>query len=94
MQIRLNLVDKLIIAAPDKGIAIQDAKQTAFYRHTGFDGANSHIDDKYGVDVDDVYEIDDILSPETKNKYRIVLNDATEIKTDALHLGYFKLDKL
>ena len=85
---------KLIIAAPDKGIAIQDAKQTAFYRHTGFDGANSHIDDKYGVDVDDVYEIDDILSPETKNKYRIVLNDATDIKTDALHLGYFKLDKL
>src|SRR5688572_7875108 len=43
---------KMLIAANTKGEAIMQAKKTAFFRHTGFKGANSHIDDKYGVDVD------------------------------------------
>ena len=85
---------KLITAAPDKSIAIQQAKQTAFFKHTHFEGANSHIDDKYGVDVDDIYEIEDILSSATKEKYSIVLTSAATIMNDELHLGYFKLDKL
>jgi hypothetical protein len=46
---------KMLVAAKEKGDAVQEAKQTAFYRHTGFKGATSHIDDKYGIDVDDIY---------------------------------------
>jgi len=83
---------KMIIAAPDKASAIQQAKQTAFYQHTGFEGANSHIDDKYGVDVDDVYEIEEILSPDLKQEWKIwVQKPAITPVKDELHLGYFKL---
>ena len=85
---------KTIIAATDKSIAILQAKQTAFYKHTGFEGAPSHVDDKYGIDVDDVYELEDILPASIKNKYAIILTPASAIKEDELHLGYFKLDKL
>ncbi|HET6994155.1 MAG TPA: DUF1543 domain-containing protein [Chitinophagaceae bacterium] len=85
---------KMVIAAPGKAEAIGIAKQTAFFRHTGFEGANSHVDDKYGVDVDDVYEITDILPRETKEQYRLVVSDGDSAVEDELHLGYFKLSML
>jgi hypothetical protein len=84
---------KMIVVAPDKGKAIDKAKQTAFYKHCGFPGATSHIDDKYGIDVDDIYEIDDILPAAKKNKYSIrVLPGAGN--EDKLNIGYLKLSKL
>lgn len=84
---------KMIIAAKDKTEAISQAKKTAFYLHTGFEGANSHIDDKYGVDVDDLYEIEDILQEEIKKQFRIVVSEnKTASPEDELHLGYFKLN--
>lgn len=84
---------KMIVAAADKGEAVLLAKQTAFFRHTGFKGANSHIDDKYGVDVDDIYAIADILPVSVKNKYSIVVTPAADdLPEDEIHLGYFKLD--
>lgn len=85
---------KMLVAAADKGVAIQRAKQTAFYRHTGFKGATSHIDDKYGIDVDDIYEIADILPAAIKEKYAIRLSPAADSNADELVLGYTKLDKL
>jgi hypothetical protein len=86
---------KMVVAAADKSVAIQKAKQTAFYKHTGFKGAESHIDDKYGIDVDDFYAIEEMLLPEIKNKYSIVLkkNDAIVIENE-LHIGYLKLSKI
>lgn len=85
---------KMVVAAADKSAAIKAAKQTAFFKHTHFDGANSHIDDQYGVDVDDVYKIEEVLSSSTLSKYQIVLADAVVEKQDELHLGYFKLSTL
>jgi len=85
---------KLLIVAPEKGEAIRRAKETAFYRHTGFEGAESHIDDKYGVDVDDVYEIQDILPQAQKEKYALRLTPARNVGPDPLRLGYFQLHKL
>jgi hypothetical protein len=83
---------KMIIAAKDKAEAVNLSKKTAFYLHTGFEGANSHIDDKYGVDVDDLYEIEDILNEEIKKQYCItVTENKTDHNEDELHLGYFKL---
>src|SRR5215831_12770775 len=38
---------KVVTAAKDKVEAIRKSKQTAFYKHCGFRGAESHIDDKY-----------------------------------------------
>ena len=85
---------KMLAVAGDKGVAIQQAKQTVFYKHTGFKGAESHVDDRYGIDVDDVYEISDILSISVKEQYAIKLSKQLSIQEDELHLGYFKLDKL
>jgi hypothetical protein len=51
--------------------ATQTAKATSFYKHTGFKGAVSHIDDKYAIDVDDIYKVADILNPVTKVKFAI-----------------------
>lgn len=82
---------KMVIAAKDKAEAINISKATAFFRHTGFKGATSHIDDKYGVDVDDIYEITDILPASMKEKYTILVDPAENIGEDEIHLGYFKL---
>lgn len=85
---------KMLTVSADKGQAIQKARQTAFYKHTGFDGAPSHIDDKYGIDVDDVYDIEEILPAHLKEKYRIRISAAAGQGEDRLHLGYLKIDKL
>ena len=86
---------KMIVAAGDKGEAVKRAKNTAFYKHTGFKGAESHIDDKYGVDVDDIFEIADILPDEIKKQYSLLITRGTDaLKEDEVHLGYFKLSKL
>ena len=82
---------KMVIAAADKAEAINISKKTAFFRHTGFKGATAHIDDKFGVDVDDIYEITDILSAAAKDKYSILVTPAGSLVEDEIHLGYFKL---
>ncbi|HUS01606.1 MAG TPA: hypothetical protein VMY77_07760 [Chitinophagaceae bacterium] len=83
---------KMIVASGDKGDAVRQAKSTAFYKHTGFKGADSHIDDKYGVDVDDLFEIADILPAKIKNQYSLLITQGTDVlPDDELHLGYFKL---
>jgi len=85
---------KMVVVASAKDEAIKKAKESAFYKHTGFKGAPSHIDDKFGVDVDDVFEIKEILPETVKEKYTIRLIKSTSPKQDDLHLGYFKLNKL
>jgi hypothetical protein len=83
----------VLSVAPDKGEAVRQSKQTTFYKHMGFEKATSHIDDKYGVDVDDIYAIADILDPVYKNMYKLRITKQ-QGEADAIHLGYFKLDKL
>ncbi len=85
---------KIITVAADKGEAVRKSKQSAFYKHYGFKGAESHIDDKYGIDVDDLYQVEDILPHEVKNKYSIILTGAGNMLHDELHIGYLTIDKL
>jgi hypothetical protein len=85
---------KTIIAGPDKGIAVRRSKETTFYKHVGFKGAESHIDDKYGIDVDDAHEISDILPQDTKGTFMIEVVPATSRVEDELHIGYVMLAKL
>ncbi|PWU00662.1 MAG: DUF1543 domain-containing protein [Bacteroidetes bacterium] len=85
---------KILVVAPDKSQAIQKAKASAFYIHTGFKGAESHIDDKYGVDVDDIYEIEDILSESVKTKFEIKLEKSENLIPDEPHVGYVAISKL
>ena len=86
---------KVLTVANEKGAAIKSAMQTSFYKHTGFEGATSHIDDKYGVDVDDSYEISELLLPTIKQRYSIAITESnTSEKEDEIHLGYFNLSKI
>lgn len=85
---------KILVVADQKALAIKEAKETAFYKYTGFNGATSHIDDKFGVDVDDIFEIQDILSAETKLKYALKFSREHDLPEDELVLGYMPLSKL
>jgi Domain of Unknown Function (DUF1543) len=85
---------KLLAVAPDQSSAIRQAKQTAFFKHFDAPGAHSHIDDKYGVDVDDLYNVEDILPLEIKTKYRIDITPKDCDAEDEIHIGYLKLSKL
>lgn len=84
----------LLSVNPDSGSAIKNAKQTLFFQQNGFKGASSHVDDKYGIDVDDLYEVKDILLPAQKEIYNIQITPESNLPDDEIHLGYFKLDKL
>ncbi len=52
-----------------------------------------HIDDKYGIDVDDVMKVNDILPQHLKEKYSIfVKHYEGSYHPDEIHLGYFFLN--
>jgi hypothetical protein len=85
---------KLLVVAENSGKAIKVSKETAFFRNTGFEGAVSHVDDKYGVDVDDVFKIEEILSGQYKDQYSLGITKASEIPEDPMHLGYLKWEKI
>ncbi len=77
------------------GEVIKRVKATTFYKTMGFDSAVSHVDDKHGVDVDDIFEIHDILPSNMKEKYSIIIEETDEeVTPNNFEVGYFKLDKL
>ncbi|MBB5635667.1 hypothetical protein HDF26_003919 [Pedobacter cryoconitis] len=85
---------KMLLIGADKAEVIRKAKESAFFLHTGFAGAPSHIDDKYGVDVDDLFEIEDVLPSGVKEKYRILISASETVVKDEIHLGYLPLKNL
>lgn len=86
---------KMLATGKDKNEALRKAKATAFFKHTGFKGATSHIDDKYGVDVDDMALVEEILPATVRQQYKLSLSPASEnMPEDILHLGYFKLSDI
>jgi hypothetical protein len=62
------------------------AQNRPFFQHTGFPGANAHIDDKYGVDVDDVYELP-ISCPRVKEVSHLVCSAKEDSTYDDDTLG-------
>ena len=88
---------KILSVSKNKLEAIAAAKKTAFFQHTGFGKlASSHIDDKYGVDVDDIFDIKEILSEKVKAMFTIGISSEKDasLPEDKIELGYFKLDSL
>lgn len=84
---------KMLAASEDNAGALTSAKKTAFYKHAGFKTAPSHIDDKYGIDVDDAYEIKDILSDVYGRHYSIELSPAPGgEREDVINLGYYTIN--
>ena len=85
---------KVLAVGENIAEASKTSKKTAFYKHYGFKGAASHIDDKYGLDVDDIYNVNDVLSDDFRSKYSLEIINSTVIPEDELHIGYLKLEKI
>jgi hypothetical protein len=75
--------------------ATQKVKSSAFYKdYNQPNGASSHIDDKYALDVDDAFAVEDILPLSQKEKFSLKLTKTDHVSEDKIYNGYFKLDKL
>jgi hypothetical protein len=85
---------KELIVAPSASEAIKEIKSSSFYKKYSFKGAASHIDDKYGIDIDDMFNVNDILHPSFKEKYQIELIKNNSLYKDELHIGYLPVSKL
>lgn len=84
---------KMLTVATDKNEALKTAKQSAFFKHSGTTSA--HIDEKYGIDVDNMYSIKDILPAACKKRYNIKISDPQQtLAEDPIQLGYFKPEKV
>ncbi|MDT3405280.1 DUF1543 domain-containing protein [Mucilaginibacter terrae] len=87
----------LLTVKEDKSGALAASKLTPFFKKSTIakvKGANAHIDEKYGIDVDDVYRIEDVLTQQDKTMYHIQITPRSQQPDDEIHLGYFKLNKL
>ena len=88
---------KLLIVASSQTDAIKQAKQSEFYKQFTFKdtssafNAASHIDDKFEVDIDDIYNVNDLIS---NIKILIELNPSVDIKEDKEHVGYLSIKNL
>jgi Domain of Unknown Function (DUF1543) len=86
---------KILTVAESMGEAAKKAKETSFYKHCGFKGATSHIDDKFGIDVDDIYNVKEILTLDVLEKFELKISKSEVIlDEDQLHIGYLKLEKI
>jgi hypothetical protein len=68
------------------------AKETVFFKHH----LSPHIDDKYGIDVDDVYEIDELLPDFFKDKYYVGIRKSLQERQqeDIITNGYYTMEIL
>lgn len=74
---------------------IRRVKKTDFYKNKGFKDAVSHIDDKHGVDIDEIFKINDILPKKMKEEYSVILEKSDcENQENFTHIGYLKISKL
>ena len=79
---------KLLIVATSQAQAIKQAKQSEFYKQftfkddaSPFDAA-SHIDDKFEVDIDDIYNVNDLLS-----NVQLLIEPIAEIGESNIEIG-------
>lgn len=84
-----------LMVGKSMGEVIKRVKETEFYKTMGFENAVSHIDDKHGVDIDEIFNVNDILPVKMKEKYSIVLEKSdVEDQGNFVGLGYLKIDKI
>lgn len=86
---------KILTVADGQAQATQQAKKHPFYKQNSFEGAASHIDDKYGVDIDEMFFVQDALPTTHKERFAIQLKKSSQAKdTDETHIGYVKIADL
>ena len=86
---------KMLTVSARLATAVKQSKKTVFYKHCGFKGAESHIDEKYGIDVDDAHKVEDLLSDHLKANYQIKITPSEDkMEEDKMHIGYLNFKKL
>ena len=93
---------KLLIVADSQADAIKKAKQSEFYKQFTFKdkasplNAASHIDDKFEVNIDDIYNVNDLIS-----NIKIIieplaraLDEAIDDVEDKEYVGYLSIKNL
>lgn len=89
---------KLLVVAANQAEAIKQAKKTAFYQQYSFNdketpfNAAAHIDDKHQLDVDDIHDVNDLLS--SGHLLITPLSNTESAPEDKAHIGYLSLKKL
>ena len=93
---------KLLIVAATQADAVKQAKQSAFYKEftfkdkdSPFDAA-SHIDDKFAVDIDDIYNVNDLIS-NVQVLIEPIPHDSHELANtddDKEYVGYLSIKNL
>ncbi|MFZ2844913.1 DUF1543 domain-containing protein [Psychrobacter sp.] len=93
---------KLLIVAANQAEAIKQAKQSEFYKQFTFNdkaspfNAASHIDDKFEVELDDIYSVNDLISNVEIIIEPIVraLDDSLNVVEDKEYVGYLSIKNL
>lgn len=91
---------KILVVAPGMESAKAASKKTSFFKHYNLKKsvqhpqATAHIDDKYGIDVDDIYAVTEILDKKYKSNYKVSIGEVTGLPDDDMHLGYLKISDL
>ncbi|MFN3530395.1 MAG: DUF1543 domain-containing protein [Bacteroidia bacterium] len=85
---------KLLLVASSKAEAVAKAKKSDFYQQMSIKGGASHIDDQWLVEADEVLPVTSLLSARAAAEWDLVLEPATQLREDELHIGYFKISKL
>ncbi len=86
---------KMLAVGQQISDAVKKSKETTFYKHCGFKDATSHIDDKFGIDVDDLYNVREILELDLKEKFELkITKSEIQLIEDELHIGYLKLENI
>lgn len=82
---------KQLVVAKSMSEAISIAKQNTFWKHH----ESWHVDNKYGIDVDDAYLVEDMLPSEVRSNYSIqIIPNSELVEEERVVVGYLKLDKL
>lgn len=86
---------QMLIVEESLSLATNKVQSSDFYLdYNQPNGASSHIDDKYALDVDDAFIVEDILPQSQREKFSIKLTKTDEILEDEVFNGYFRLNKL
>jgi len=92
---------KLLIVAATQADAIKQTKQSKFYKQFTFKdkaspfNAASHIDDKFEVDIDNIYNVNDLIS-NVRLLIEPMANDSHELVNadDKEYVGYLSIKNL
>ena len=91
---------KRLIVAANQADAIKQAKKSDFYKQFTFKdetspfNAASHIDDKFAVDIDDIYNVNDLISNVQLSIEHISDTDELNAKEDKEYVGYLSIKNL